>query len=240
VTKADVVAHMEGGAAARPAATAPAAAPAAARPALPGVPAPINVDKLLPDPAGTARADVALARTRGRAPAAVPGHCRDPHHLQRNQHAAGDGTCAPDTRTSSRKNMGVKLGFMSFFRQGRGVALKKYPIVNASSTAMKSSITVISILVSGGQPARAGGAGAARRRPDEFRADREDHCGSGQARPARGQALHGGAHRRHFLHFRTAAFSARCCPPPSSTRRNRPFSASTRPRSGRWWRADRS
>jgi 2-oxoglutarate dehydrogenase E2 component (dihydrolipoamide succinyltransferase) len=57
VTKTDVIAHMEGGAAPGPAPSAPA------RPALPQVPAPINVDKLL---AGRPEQRVPMSRLRAR------------------------------------------------------------------------------------------------------------------------------------------------------------------------------
>ncbi len=131
VTKADVIAHMEGGAAARPAATAPAAAPAAARPALPGVPAPINVDKLLADrpeqrvPMSRLRARVAERLLQSQATAAILTTFNEvnmqPVMDLRAKH-----------KDKFEKEHGVKLGFMSFFVKAAVYALKKFPIVNAS------------------------------------------------------------------------------------------------------------
>ena len=131
VTKADVIAHIEGGAAARPAAAAPAAAPAAARPALPGVPAPINVDKLLADrpeqrvPMSRLRARVAERLLQSQATAAILTTFNEvnmqPVMDLRAKH-----------KDKFEKEHGVKLGFMSFFVKAAVYALKKYPIVNAS------------------------------------------------------------------------------------------------------------
>ena len=131
VTKADVIAHMEAGAAARPAASAPAAAPAAVTPALPGVPAPINVDKLL---AGRPEQRVPMSRLRARVAERL---------LQSQATAAilttfNEVNMQPvmDLRAKHKekfeKEHGVKLGFMSFFVKAAVYALKKYPIVNAS------------------------------------------------------------------------------------------------------------
>jgi len=129
VTKADVIAHMEGGAAARPAQAAPA--PAAARAALQGVPAPINVDKLL---AGRPEQRVPMSRLRARVAERL---------LQSQASAAilttfNEVNMQPvmDLRAKHKakfeKEHGVKLGFMSFFVKAAVYALKKYPIVNAS------------------------------------------------------------------------------------------------------------
>ncbi len=129
VTKADVIAHMEGGAAARPAAAAPATA--AASPALAGVPAPINVDKLL---AGRPEQRVPMSRLRARVAERL---------LQSQATAAilttfNEVNMQPvmDLRAKHKdkfeKEHGVKLGFMSFFVKAAVYALKKYPIVNAS------------------------------------------------------------------------------------------------------------
>jgi len=136
VTKADVIAHMEGGTAARPAAAAPAAgsasaASAAAKPSLPGVPAPINVDKLL---AGRPEQRVPMSRLRARVAERL---------LQSQASAAilttfNEVNMQPvmDLRSKHKemfeKEHGVKLGFMSFFVKAAVYALKKYPIVNAS------------------------------------------------------------------------------------------------------------
>ncbi len=132
VTKADVIAHLEGGAAPSPAATvsAPAAA-AAARPALPGVPAPINVDKLLTDrpeqrvPMSRLRARVAERLLQSQATAAILTTFNEvnmqPVMDLRAKH-----------KDKFEKEHGVKLGFMSFFVKAAVYALKKYPIVNAS------------------------------------------------------------------------------------------------------------
>ena len=131
VTKADVIAHMEGGAAARPAQSAPARASAPARPALPEVPAPINVDKLL---AGRPEQRVPMSRLRARVAERL---------LQSQSTAAilttfNEVNMQPvmDLRTKHKdkfeKEHGVKLGFMSFFVKAAVYALKKYPIVNAS------------------------------------------------------------------------------------------------------------
>ena len=129
VTKADVIAHMEGAAAARPAAAAPATA--AASSALPGVPAPINVDKLF---AGRPEQRVPMSRLRARVAERL---------LQSQATAAilttfNEVNMQPvmDLRAKHKdkfeKEHGVKLGFMSFFVKAAVYALKKYPIVNAS------------------------------------------------------------------------------------------------------------
>jgi 2-oxoglutarate dehydrogenase E2 component (dihydrolipoamide succinyltransferase) len=131
VTKADVIAHMEGGGAARPAPAAPAAATAAARPSLPGVPAPINVDKLLADrpeqrvPMSRLRARVAERLLQSQATAAILTTFNEvnmqPVMDLRAKH-----------KEKFEKEHGVKLGFMSFFVKAAVYALKKYPVVNAS------------------------------------------------------------------------------------------------------------
>jgi len=131
VTKADVIAHMEGGAAARPAPSAPAREPVAARPALPPVPAPINVDKLLADrpeqrvPMSRLRARVAERLLQSQATAAILTTFNEvnmqPVMDLRAKH-----------KDKFEKEHGVKLGFMSFFVKAAVYALKKYPIVNAS------------------------------------------------------------------------------------------------------------
>ncbi len=129
VTKADVIAHMEGAAAARPAAAVPATA--AASPALAGVPAPINVDKLF---AGRPEQRVPMSRLRARVAERL---------LQSQATAAilttfNEVNMQPvmDLRAKHKdkfeKEHGVKLGFMSFFVKAAVYALKKYPIVNAS------------------------------------------------------------------------------------------------------------
>ena len=130
VTKADVLAHMEGGGAAKPA-PAPAAATAAARTALPGVPAPINADKLFSDrpeqrvPMSRLRARVAERLLQSQATAAILTTFNEvnmqPVMDLRAKH-----------KDKFEKEHGVKLGFMSFFVKAAVYALKKYPIVNAS------------------------------------------------------------------------------------------------------------
>ena len=131
VTKADVIAHMEGGAAARPAPSAPARAAAAAVPALPQVPAPIDIDQLL---AGRPEQRVPMSRLRARVAERL---------LQSQSSAAilttfNEVNMQPvmDLRAKHKdkfeKEHGVKLGFMSFFVKAAVYALKKYPIVNAS------------------------------------------------------------------------------------------------------------
>jgi len=131
VTKADVIAHIEGAAAARPGPSAPASAPAAARPALPQVPAPISVDKLLADrpeqrvPMSRLRARVAERLLQSQATAAILTTFNEvnmqPVIELRAKH-----------KDKFEKEHGVKLGFMSFFVKAAVYALKKYPIVNAS------------------------------------------------------------------------------------------------------------
>ena len=131
VTKADVIAHMEGGAATRPAPSAPPGAPAAGRPALPQVPTPINVDKLLADrpeqrvPMSRLRARVAERLLQSQATAAILTTFNEvnmqPVMDLRAKH-----------KDKFEKEHGVKLGFMSFFVKAAVYALKKYPIVNAS------------------------------------------------------------------------------------------------------------
>ncbi|MBE0613217.1 MAG: 2-oxoglutarate dehydrogenase complex dihydrolipoyllysine-residue succinyltransferase [Burkholderiales bacterium] len=131
VTKSDVLAHMEG-AAAKPAPAAPAAAvPASAKAALPGVQAPINVEKLL---SGRPEQRVPMSRLRARVAERL---------LQSQASAAilttfNEVNMQPvlDLRAKHKdkfeKEHGVKLGFMSFFVKAAVYALKKYPIVNAS------------------------------------------------------------------------------------------------------------
>ena len=131
VTKADVIAHLEGGGTARPAASTPALAPAAARAALPEVRAPINVDKLLSDrpeqrvPMSRLRARVAERLLQSQATAAILTTFNEvnmqPVMDLRAKH-----------KDKFEKEHGVKLGFMSFFVKAAVYALKKYPIVNAS------------------------------------------------------------------------------------------------------------
>jgi len=131
VTKADVIAHMEGGAVPRPAPAAPAGAPAGARPALPQVPAPVNVERLL---AGRPEQRVPMSRLRARVAERL---------LQSQASAAilttfNEVNMQPvmDLRAKHKdkfeKEHGVKLGFMSFFVKAAVYALKKYPVVNAS------------------------------------------------------------------------------------------------------------
>ena len=131
VTKADVIAHMEGGAAPRPAPSAPAGVLSAARPALPQVPAPINVDRLLADrpeqrvPMSRLRARVAERLLQSQSTAAILTTFNEvnmqPVMDLRAKH-----------KDKFEKEHGVKLGFMSFFVKAAVYALKKYPIVNAS------------------------------------------------------------------------------------------------------------
>ncbi|MHB8667980.1 MAG: biotin/lipoyl-containing protein, partial [Burkholderiales bacterium] len=114
VTKADVIAHMEGGAVARPAAGAPAGAPAASRPALAEVPAPISVDKLLADrpeqrvPMSRLRARVAERLLQSQSTAAILTTFNEvnmqPVMDLRAKH-----------KDKFEKEHGVKLGFMSCF-----------------------------------------------------------------------------------------------------------------------------
>ena len=135
VTKADVIAHLEGGPAARPAASpaasAPARAPAAASPALQAVPAPVSMEKLLADrpeqrvPMSRLRARVAERLLQSQATAAILTTFNEvnmqPVMDLRAKH-----------KDKFEKEHGVKLGFMSFFVKAAVYALKKYPIVNAS------------------------------------------------------------------------------------------------------------
>ena len=131
VTKSDVVAHMQGGAAVRPVAPGAAAAPAAPKVVLPGVPAPINADKLFADrpeqrvPMSRLRARVAERLLQSQATAAILTTFNEvnmqPVLDLRAKH-----------KEKFEKEHGVKLGFMSFFVKATVYALKKYPIVNAS------------------------------------------------------------------------------------------------------------
>jgi 2-oxoglutarate dehydrogenase E2 component (dihydrolipoamide succinyltransferase) len=123
VTKADVIAHMDGGAAARPAAAGPAAAPPSPRTALPQVPAPINVDKLLVDrpeqrvPMSRLRARVAERLLQSQSTAAILTTFNEvnmqPVIDLRAKH-----------KDKFEKEHGVKLGFMSFFVKAAVYALK--------------------------------------------------------------------------------------------------------------------
>ena len=130
VTKADVIAHLEGGAAARPVSE-PAAARSAAAPSLTEVPAPISVEDLL---AGRPEQRVPMSRLRARVA----------ERLVQSQSTAAILTTfnevnmqpVMDLRNRYKerfeKEHGVRLGFMSFFVKAAVHALKKYPIVNAS------------------------------------------------------------------------------------------------------------
>jgi 2-oxoglutarate dehydrogenase E2 component (dihydrolipoamide succinyltransferase) len=135
VTKADVIAHIEGGGAARPAAlpgvSAPARAPAAPAPALQAVPAPVSMEKLIANrpeqrvPMSRLRARVAERLLQSQATAAILTTFNEvnmqPVMDLRAKH-----------KDKFEKEHGVKLGFMSFFVKAAVYALKKYPIVNAS------------------------------------------------------------------------------------------------------------
>jgi 2-oxoglutarate dehydrogenase E2 component (dihydrolipoamide succinyltransferase) len=128
VTKADVIAHLEGGAPARPAPAAPAAPVGRA---LPEVPAPINVDQRFADrpeqrvPMSRLRARVAERLLQSQATAAILTTFNEvnmqPVMDLRAKH-----------KDKFEKEHGVKLGFMSFFVKAAVYALKKYPVVNAS------------------------------------------------------------------------------------------------------------
>jgi len=131
VTKADVIAHMEGGGAISRGPAAPGAAPVAATPALPQVPAPMNIEQLL---AHRPEQRVPMSRLRARVAERL---------LQSQSTAAilttfNEVNMQPvmDLRAKHKdkfeKEHGVKLGFMSFFVKAVVYALKKYPIVNAS------------------------------------------------------------------------------------------------------------
>jgi 2-oxoglutarate dehydrogenase E2 component (dihydrolipoamide succinyltransferase) len=131
VTKSDVITHMEGGGAPRPAPAAQVRAPALAQSALQQVPAPINLDKLLTDrpeqrvPMSRLRARVAERLLQSQATAAILTTFNEvnmqPVMDLRAKH-----------KDKFEKEHGVKLGFMSFFVKAAVYALKKYPIVNAS------------------------------------------------------------------------------------------------------------
>ena len=83
-------------------------------------------------PPGAARADVAPAPARGRAAGAVAVDRRDPHHVQRSEHGAGDRDAQDATRSASRRSTARASGFMSFFVKAAVHALKRFPVVNAS------------------------------------------------------------------------------------------------------------
>ncbi len=127
VTKADVIAHIEG-AAAKPAAAARAPA---AKPPLAEVRAPINVDKLHADrpeqrvPMSRLRARVAERLLQSQANAAILTTFNEvnmqPVMDLRAKH-----------KDKFEKEHGVRLGFMSFFVKAAVYALKKFPVVNAS------------------------------------------------------------------------------------------------------------
>jgi len=126
ITKGDVIAAAEGGAARAPA---PAAAPAA-RPALPEVKAPVDLAMLADRP----EQRVPMSRLRQRVA----------ERLVQSQSTAAilttfnEVNMAPlmDLRNRYKdkfeKEHGVKLGFMSFFVKAAVAALKRYPVVNAS------------------------------------------------------------------------------------------------------------
>ncbi len=130
VTKADVIAHLEGSAAVRPLAE-PTTGRAAVTPSLTEVRAPISVDKLF---AGRPEQRVPMSRLRARIA----------ERLVQSQSTAAILTTfnevnmqpVVDLRNKYKdrfeKEHGVKLGFMSFFVKAVVYALKKYPIVNAS------------------------------------------------------------------------------------------------------------
>ncbi len=130
VTKADVIAHLEGSAAVRRPAE-PTTGRAAVTPSLTEVRAPISVDKLF---AGRPEQRVPMSRLRARIA----------ERLVQSQSTAAILTTfnevnmqpVVDLRNKYKdrfeKEHGVKLGFMSFFVKAVVYALKKYPIVNAS------------------------------------------------------------------------------------------------------------
>jgi 2-oxoglutarate dehydrogenase E2 component (dihydrolipoamide succinyltransferase) len=131
VTKSDVIAHLEKGAAARPAPSAAAREAAVPKAPLAEVRAPINLDKLLADrpeqrvPMSRLRARVAERLLQSQATAAILTTFNEvnmqPVMDLRAKH-----------KDKFEKEHGVKLGFMSFFVKAAVYALKKFPVVNAS------------------------------------------------------------------------------------------------------------
>ena len=95
-------------------------------------------------PARAARADVAAARPRGRAAAAVAGHQRHPDHLQRGQHGPGDGH-AQALPGALREGARRQDRLHELLRQGRGGRAEEVTRCSTpASTAPTSSTTATS------------------------------------------------------------------------------------------------
>ncbi len=151
-------------------------------------------------PARAARADVAAAPARGRAPGAVAVDRRHPHDLQRGQHGAGDRD-AQEVPGALREGARHAPRLHVVLRQGGGACAQALPGGQRLDRRHRHRLPrLLRHRRRGRQPARPGGADPARRRPHELRRDREEDRRLRQARAGR-QARHRGAHRRHFLHL---------------------------------------
>ena len=139
ITKADVLAYMEAGAA--PAAA--TAAPAAAKPAPAAAPVAAAVPKPAPKPAPLGQAPDAQGRVEQRVPMTRLRARIAERLLQAQQNAAilttfNEVNMQPvmDLRTRYKtqfeKEHGVRLGFMSFFVKASVEALKRFPAVNGT------------------------------------------------------------------------------------------------------------
>ena len=130
VTKGDVLGALAGGATPSAAPAAPVAAPRAAPQPLPQVAPPVGAPDLGDRPEQRVPMS-APARAHRRAPAAVAVDQRDPDHVQRSEHGAGDGDAQAlpgEVREGARRQDRLHV----LLREGRGAALKKYPVINAS------------------------------------------------------------------------------------------------------------
>ena len=126
------------------------------------------------------------------------------------------------------------MGF--FVKAVRAGAARTCPRSTPASKATRSSITIISTSRSRSRAPKGLVVPVVRNADsDELRRDREDDRRLRQARQGR-HADDGRDDRAAPSPSPTAACSARCCRPRSSTRRSRPCSACTGSRSGRWSR----
>ncbi len=151
----------------------------------------------------------------------------------------GHGPARPSTRRRSRRRHGIGLGFMSFFVKATVDALKTVPEVNAyidGDEIVTNHYYDIGIAVSTDQglvvPVIRD---ADRLTMAEIEASIADLAGA-----RRSDASSSPISPARSSRSPTAASSARCCRPRSSTRRGAPSSACTRSRNARSWSTTRS
>ncbi len=145
-----------------------------------------------------------------------------------------------DYRDAFEKKHGVKLGFMGFFVKAAVQALKDIPAVNAEidgEDIVYKNYYHIGVAVG----TERGLVVPVLRNADQHepRRDRERRSPISARAPARA-SLRWRRCKAAPSPSPMAAFTARCCPPRSSTRRNRAFSACTVSRSAPWCATARS